>query len=52
MITEELEERLMQACAIIERLLDNPSDGLEVVARNFIEENAQDLNLLNPSQDV
>lgn len=47
MITEELEEKLMQAVAIIEKLMDNPTEETIKVAQNFVEENGQDLNLLN-----
>ena len=47
MITEELEERLMQAVAIIESLLNNPTHETIKIAKNFIEENGQDFNLLN-----
>lgn len=47
MITEELEERLLQAVVIIEKLLINRTPEVESIARNFIEDNGQDLNLLN-----
>jgi hypothetical protein len=42
MIPEEIEEKLMQACQIISMLLNNPSEGIIQVAKNFIEENGQD----------
>lgn len=46
MITEELEEKLMQAVALIEKLLDNPTEETIKIAQNFAEENGQDMNLL------
>lgn len=46
MITEELEEKLMQAVAIIEKLLNNPTSETIKIAENFVEENGQDMNLL------
>lgn len=40
MIEAELEEKLMQAVHLLERLLDNPKDKhIQKVARNFIDDN-------------
>jgi hypothetical protein len=42
MIPIELEERLIQAVTIIEKLLVNPTPELLSIAKGFVEENKQD----------
>ncbi|ASU34378.1 hypothetical protein [Mucilaginibacter xinganensis] len=46
MLEIELEEKLMQAIAIIESLLNNPTAETIKIAQNFVEENGQEINLI------